>query len=180
MATKAVAIIHRRTVIRGSRIVEARGRGRLELEGDREGDKLAMKERCEAKSDETELRELLARWAKAVRDENLAGIRADHDPDMLMFDVPPPFLSRGLDAYMATWPTFFKWQAKPVEFDFHDVEITAGQDVAFATAIGRCGDTSSGKKVDLEFRLTIGFRKLNGCWRIVHEHHSIPATDAGV
>jgi hypothetical protein len=22
------------------------------------------------------------------------GIRADHDPEMLMFDVPPPFLSR--------------------------------------------------------------------------------------
>jgi ketosteroid isomerase-like protein len=150
------------------------------LEGDREGDKLAMKERSEAKSDETELRELLARWAKAVRDENLAGIRADHDPEMLMFDVPPPLFSRGLDAYMATWLTFFKWQAKPVEFDFHDVEITAGHDVAFATAIGRCGDTSSGKKVHLEFRLTMGFRKLNGCWRIVHEHHSIPATDADV
>jgi hypothetical protein len=28
-------------------------------------------------------------------------------PEVLMFDVPPPFLSRGLDAYMATWGTFF-------------------------------------------------------------------------
>ena len=139
-----------------------------------------MKERHDAASDEAELRELIARWSKAVRDENLDGIRADHDPDILMFDVPPPFLSRGLDAYMATWPTFFAWQAKPVEFRFHDVHITAGTDVAFATAIGQCGDTSSGKKVDLAFRLTMGFRKVDGRWRIVHEHHSIPATDADV
>jgi ketosteroid isomerase-like protein len=137
-------------------------------------------QRRQAMNDEAELRELIARWSKAVRDENFDAIRADHDPDILMFDVPPPFLSRGLDAYMATWQTFFAWQAKPVEFDFHDVAITAGNDVAFATAIGCCGDLSSGKKLQLEFRLTMGFRKHAGRWRIVHEHHSLPATDAGV
>jgi ketosteroid isomerase-like protein len=27
----------------------------------------------------------------------------------------------------------------------------------------------------LEFRLTMGLRKINGPWRIMHEHHSIPA-----
>jgi uncharacterized protein (TIGR02246 family) len=127
-------------------------------------------------NDETEIRDLITRWSQAVRDENLAGIRADHDTDILMFDVPPPFLSRGLDAYMATWQMFFACQAKPVEFIFRDVEITAGNDVAFATAIGRCADLSSGEKVHLEFRLTMGFRKLDGRWRIMHEHHSIPAT----
>jgi uncharacterized protein (TIGR02246 family) len=136
-----------------------------------------MAQRNQATSDEMELRELIARWSKAVRDQNLTGIRADHAPDILMFDVPPPFLSRGLDAYMATWDTFFAWQAKPVEFDFHDVEINAGNDVAFATGIGRCCDLSSGRKVQLEFRLTMGFRKHNGRWRIIHEHHSLPATN---
>jgi uncharacterized protein (TIGR02246 family) len=127
-------------------------------------------------SDEADLRELIARWSKAVRDEDREGIRADHDADILMFDVPPPFLSRGLDAYMATWEGFFDWQAKPVEFNLQDIAITAGQDVAFATAIGHCCDLSSGEKVDLEFRLTIGFQKRDGRWRIVHEHHSVPAT----
>jgi uncharacterized protein (TIGR02246 family) len=128
--------------------------------------------------DEADLRKLIARWSKAVRDQNLAGIRADHDPEILMFDVPPPFQSRGLDAYMATWNTFLDWSTKPVAFDFHDVQITAGQDVAFATAIGRCNGTEpNGETIALEFRLTMGFRKRDGQWRIVHEHHSIPATD---
>jgi uncharacterized protein (TIGR02246 family) len=132
----------------------------------------------QATNDEAELRELIARWSKAVRDEDLDRIRADHDPDILMFDVPPPLLSRGLDAYMATWQTFFAWQAKPVEFDFRDVVITAGNDVALATAIGRCGDLSNGRKAQLDFRLTMGLRKHAGRWCIVHEHHSLPATDA--
>jgi ketosteroid isomerase-like protein len=77
---------------------------------------------------------------------------------------------------MATWNMFYDGTAKPVQFDFHDIAVTAGAEVAFATAIGRCSDLSTGQKVDLEFRLTMGFRKQNGRWRIVHEHHSVPST----
>jgi uncharacterized protein (TIGR02246 family) len=130
----------------------------------------------ETTTDEAELRALIERWSKAVREQDYAGIRADHDDDMLMFDVPPPFLSRGLDAYMATWDTFFSMTPRLVQFDFRDIEITAGNDVAFASAIGHCRDLSSGEEADLDFRLTMGFRKQDGQWRIMHEHHSIPAT----
>jgi uncharacterized protein (TIGR02246 family) len=131
-----------------------------------------------ASSDEAEIRELIERWAKAVREEDRSGIRADHDPGILMFDVPPPFLSRGLDAYMATWEKFFSsWSEKPVAFGFKDVGVTAGKDVAFATAIGRCaGLDSTGKREELEFRLTMCLRKIDGRWRVMHEHHSLPAT----
>jgi ketosteroid isomerase-like protein len=95
-----------------------------------------------ASENQQEIQALVERWAKAVRDENRAGIREDHDPDILMFDVPPPFSARGLDAYMATWETFFSWSDRPVAFDFTEVEITAGSDVAFATATGRCASTN--------------------------------------
>src|SRR6266516_7716660 len=91
-----------------------------------------------ASQDEMDIRALIERWAKAVREENRAGIRADHDSEMLMFDVPPPFLSQGLDAYMKTWETFLSSAEKPVAFDFDDVKVTCGLDVAFATATGKC------------------------------------------
>jgi ketosteroid isomerase-like protein len=126
--------------------------------------------------DEMDIRALIERWARAVREENRAGIRADHDPEMLMFDVPPPFLSRGLDAYMATWEAFLSWSEKRVAFDFHDMKITAGKYVAFATATGRCaGVDPNGYREELEFRLTLCLRKMDGRRRIVHEHHSLPA-----
>src|ERR1700722_802013 len=126
--------------------------------------------------DEMEIQALIERWAQAVREENRSEIRADHDSEMLMFDVPPPFLSRGLDAYMATWEEFLSCSQRPVAFDFHDVEITAGTDVAFATAIGRCASTdANGQRQPLEFRLTMGLRKIDGRWRIMHEHYSLPA-----
>jgi uncharacterized protein (TIGR02246 family) len=127
-------------------------------------------------TDELDIRALIERWARAVREVDTAGVRADHDSELLMFDVPPPFLSKGLDAYMETWETFWSCSDRPVIFDFYDVKITAGNDVAFATAIGQCTSIGpNGKREPLEFRLTMGLRKIDGSWRIMHEHHSLPA-----
>jgi len=127
-------------------------------------------------SDQAAIKDLIARWSKAVRDQNLQGIRADHDAAILMFDVPAPLFVRGLDAYLCTWDQFFAWSDKPIAFDFHDVKVTTGNDVAFATAIGRCAGTAkNGKHEKLEFRLTMGLKKINGSWRILHEHHSVTA-----
>jgi ketosteroid isomerase-like protein len=129
---------------------------------------MSMNEKAEhatkpSSQDEIDIQALIERWARAVREENREGIRADHDSEILMFDVPPPFLSRGLDAYMATWETSLSWSEKPVAFDFHDVEITAGKEVAFATATGRCaGVDPNGKREELQFRLTMGLRKIDG------------------
>lgn len=126
--------------------------------------------------DELDIRSLIERWAKAVREQDIAGIRADHDSEVLMFDVPPPMFTTGLDAYMWTWERFFASSEKPVAFNLHDVKVTSGKDVAFATAIGHCVDIDpNGKREELEFRVTMGFRKIDGSWRVMHEHHSLPA-----
>jgi uncharacterized protein (TIGR02246 family) len=128
-------------------------------------------------ADETEILALVERWSKAVRERDRARIRQDHDANILMFDVPPPFSSRGIDAYMATWETFFGSSDEPVTFHFTDVEITAGSDVAFVTAVGHCVTTDkAGRPEPLDFRLTMGLRKgHDGRWIITHEHHSLPA-----
>jgi uncharacterized protein (TIGR02246 family) len=128
-----------------------------------------------ASAAETEIRELVSKWEQAVRDEDVAGIRANHSEDFLMFDVPPPFLSRGLDAYMETWKIFYPSQARPLTFYFEQIEVTTGEDVAFATAIGTCGYIDHGERTDLKFRLTMGLQKREGRWLIIHEHHSVPA-----
>lgn len=127
-------------------------------------------------ADEAAIRELVESWARAVRDKNLDGILAHHSTDMLMFDVPPPLQSKGIEAYRKTWDLFFSWSDDPVIFDVEDMNITAGAEVAFVAALMRCaGIEKNGERIDLEFRLTIGLRKIGGQWMVVHEHHSIPS-----
>ena len=123
-----------------------------------------------------EVRQLVEEWAGAVRRNDLAGILRNHSPSILMFDVPPPLQSEGIDAYTRTWDVFFSWSHDPVVFDIAEMSVTAGREVAFVAAVMRCsGRETSGEDIELEFRLTVGLRKIAGRWIVMHEHHSIPA-----
>ena len=126
---------------------------------------------------EAAIRELVESWARAVRAKDLDGILANHSTDILMFDVPPPLQSKGIEAYKKTWELFFSWSNDPVVFDIKDMDIIAGTDVAFVAALMRCAGTEkNGERIELEFRLTIGLRRIGDQWMVLHEHHSIPAS----
>ncbi|MQA04553.1 MAG: SgcJ/EcaC family oxidoreductase [Streptosporangiales bacterium] len=129
--------------------------------------------------DEREIRTLIERWAGAVHAGDLVTVLADHADDIVMYDVPPPYQGvRGIDAYRATWPPFFEWQAQGSSFDLESLDVTAGSDVAFAHALLRCGtaDDFAAKPAN-RLRLTIGLRKVDGRWQVTHEHHSFPHDD---
>ena len=130
-------------------------------------------------TDEEQIRTLIERWADAVHRGDLAGVLADHAEDIVMFDVPPPHQGvRGLDAYRETWPPFFRWQAQGASFEIESLEITAGDDVAFAYALLRCGtERDFADDPQNRLRLTLGLRKQAGRWVVAHEHHSFPLTD---
>jgi ketosteroid isomerase-like protein len=136
--------------------------------------------RQQAGTAENRIKGLIEGWADAVRRHDLPGILAHHDQDIVMFDVPPPLQSRGMDQYKTTWDLFFRYHKPSQSFDIEELAITAGEDVAFAVAILRCGSgTFSGAPGErgFQFRLTIGLRNIDGDWRIVHEHHSVPSTE---
>ena len=133
-----------------------------------------------ANTDESRIEALLEAWADAVRRHDVPAILAHHDPDMVMFDLPPPLQCKGIDAYEQTWDLLFRYHKPGAAFDIQELTVTAGQDVAFAVAIMSCGPDSSSNPADKDgflFRLTVGLRKVDGNWRIAHEHHSVPAAD---
>jgi ketosteroid isomerase-like protein len=126
-------------------------------------------------SNESQIKLLIENWATAVRNKDMDGILAHHSADMVMYDVPPPFQSVGMEAYCKTWDIFFKY-TKPGVFDIQELHIIADERIAFCYATMKCSDKSdSGEFVELPFRLTIGLRKIDNQWVIMHEHHSVPA-----
>jgi ketosteroid isomerase-like protein len=57
--------------------------------------------------DEAAIRKVIESWTAAVRRQDLPGILQNHSSDIVMFDVPPPFQSRGIEAYRQSWDLFF-------------------------------------------------------------------------
>jgi uncharacterized protein (TIGR02246 family) len=125
-------------------------------------------------TDEQLIRQLIENWARAVHAGDMTGVLADHADDIVMFDVPPPEQGvRGLDAYRQTWPGFFEWQASGAVFEIESLDVTAGNDVAFAHALLWCGTPAElASRPDRRLRLSIGLRKSGDRWVVAHEHHS--------
>lgn len=121
-----------------------------------------------------EIRQLVHRWAEAVQRGDLEAVLADHAPDIVMFDVPPPEDGvRGLDAYESTWPPFFEWLRPDGVFEIASLSVTAGDDVAYAWALLRCGSPEHlAGHPDQRLRLSLGLRRDAGSWAVTHEHHS--------
>jgi len=126
--------------------------------------------------EEYAIRTLIERWVDAVRSGDIDAVLSDHADDIVMFDVPPPHEGvRGIDAYRATWPPFFEWLATGARFEIVDLDVTAGQSVAYAHALLRCGSEQSlAERPERRLRLSLGLRKEGGRWIVAHEHHSFP------
>jgi ketosteroid isomerase-like protein len=125
---------------------------------------------------EVQIRELIENWALAVRNKDIDAILAHHSDNIVMYDVPEPFQSIGIDEYRKTWDTFYAFTKRGV-FDIQELQIIADENVAFCFAKMKCEDKSKTVEFEpLDFRLTIGLQKINGQWIILHEHHSVPAT----
>lgn len=117
---------------------------------------------------ETEIRRVIDAWASAVRGKDIDGILAHHTDDILMFDVPPPVQWKGKENYEKTWALFFEYSpGGQGSFDLRELQVTAGDSVAFAHALLDVAGSVA--------RLTVGLRKVGGEWLIAHEHHSYPS-----
>jgi uncharacterized protein (TIGR02246 family) len=117
--------------------------------------------------DETQIRALGENWAKAVRAKDMDRVLARHTDDIVMFDVPVPLQSRGIEEYRRTWELFFdNSPGGPGSFDVTELHITASETVAYCHALVKIFDST--------VRLTMGLRKEDGQWLIAHEHHSYP------
>src|SRR5580700_9867487 len=100
--------------------------GRLATtDGLRSREELRMDKRQSSSQDEAAIRDVVESWTAAVRRGDLEGILQNHSSDIVMFDVPPPFQSRGIEAYRKTWDAFFSWSSDPVPFDITEMNVTA-------------------------------------------------------
>lgn len=127
-------------------------------------------------TDEQQIQSMIETWAAAIDRGEFDGAVGDRTDDVVMFDVPPPHDGvRGIDAYHEVWPPFLAWQRDGGCFELVEVDVTAGDDVAYAHALLRCSTREDlAAHPERRLRITLGLRKESGRWLVAHEHHSFP------
>jgi ketosteroid isomerase-like protein len=126
-------------------------------------------------SDEAQLRALIDERVRAVRDKDIDALMAQHATEVVMFDALNPLQYKGADTVKERAAQWFSWYAGPIGYEIRDLEITAGESAAFCHYLYRVSGTmTNGREVEMWVRSTICFRRIDGAWRVTHEHSSVP------
>jgi uncharacterized protein (TIGR02246 family) len=124
---------------------------------------------------EAEIRALIEEQAEAIRAKDVDGSVSSYAPDVLLFDVVNPLRSTGSEAARGRLAEWFSSFRGPIGYEVRDLAIAAGDDVAFCHGLKRVSATTmAGQRLDMWWRATICFRKVDGAWQVTHEHASVP------
>lgn len=127
--------------------------------------------------DTEDIKALESRFAAAVKAKDVNAIMAVYVPDqsLVVFDIVPPRQYVGAEAYRKDWEALLGMFPGPLEFSISDLDVTVGGNVAFGHSIQALSLTDkNGKKLEMNGRVTDGYKKVNGQWLIAHEHVSVP------
>lgn len=134
-----------------------------------------MTTRTDTSSNETQIRALIDAWVHAVRSKDAPLALAAHAPDFVSFDLAPPLQHRGVDHNRKGLEEWFASFRGPVGYEIRELDVTAGDDVAFAHSLNRIsGDRTDGSRTDVWVRATLCFHKVGGRWTLTHDHVSVP------
>ena len=123
-------------------------------------------------TDQAGIRNLIDRRADALRAKDVNGVVACRTADYVQYSLAPPLVSIDDPGDISAW--FATWRG-PIESEVRDLTIVVSGDIAYSFGLCRMtGTKTSGDEVDLWFRETLGFRKVDSVWKVAHEHSSVP------
>jgi uncharacterized protein (TIGR02246 family) len=122
-----------------------------------------------------EIRAGLEARAAAVRAKDVEALLAWYAPEVVTFDLVPPISNRGAGAVRERVAAWFSSFRTPIEYEVREVTVFVAGDVALDHHLTHVRGTGvSGAEIDMWFRETVGYRKVAGRWRVVHQHSSVP------
>jgi ketosteroid isomerase-like protein len=128
-------------------------------------------------------RELLTRMESlfaAVAAKDLAGIEACYlnEPSLLVFVEGPRMRNVGWESIKVGWQDFLAASMELRGYTWgEDLLIRVRGDAGFVAATNRFDWRIKDRELTVEMRGTWAMERLNGEWRIVHEHGSFPHED---
>lgn len=119
--------------------------------------------------DETAIRALVDAFVKAIRARDIDAVMSAFAPDVVSFDLGPPLAHGGGEEFRKRWQGLFEGRTTPLDYDIPEITVVVGGDVAFSHSLNRTNGAP-----ERWVRWTACYRRIDGWWRIVHEHVSAP------
>jgi uncharacterized protein (TIGR02246 family) len=134
-----------------------------------------MPEQDTTRSELPAIRAVIDAIMKAVRTGDVESYLRHAAPDLVVFDLVPPLEQKGADAFRRSWAIALGSFEGPIEYEIDHLDISMSGDMAFSRSLVHFGGTTKeGTRVINHLRSTIVFRKIEGEWKVIHSHVSVP------
>lgn len=123
----------------------------------------------------TEIQAVIGELETAMRAGDAKAVVALYAPDAVQFNLAPPLRHGAEEVHdVAALQAWFDGFGGSVGFEVHDLAVTAGEDVAFASSLNKMYDPSPEGRFELWHRATYCLVRTDGRWLIAHDHTSVP------
>src|SRR4029078_13448746 len=103
------------------------------------------------------------------------GSIANIAPGIVWCDVVDPLQHLGSDELEKRAHEWLASFEGPIGYETSELSITAGDDVAFSHGLNHVSATKiGGGELDMWWRTTVCYRKIDDQWTVTHEHNSVP------
>jgi ketosteroid isomerase-like protein len=120
---------------------------------------------------EAEVLRIIADQQKAVCAKDIDRIMSHYAAEFCVFNVKPPFQIRAATDWRRVWETSLAHFPPSFGMETRDLVITMSGELAVAHYLSRF----TGLPGDpFWIRVTAVYRLMEGTWKIVHEHSSVP------
>ena len=124
---------------------------------------------------EDEVRALIKKWSDALERKDVASMMEDYLPDAVLFDAVPPYKVEGRESIRKAWEACLPYFPDKFRSEHRDLVVQVEGNLAFVFGLHHfvtepadhpCGQTW--------MRVSLGYRKFEGSWKVAHEHISLP------
>ena len=125
--------------------------------------------------DEGEIRGLLRSWIDAFERKDAEAMAAFYARNAVVFDAMPPYKTVGRDNIREVWNTFLSYFPTNFKLEYRDIELHVDGETAFLFALHHFLTDPADHLIGRTWiRKTVGYRRIDGQWKIFHEHVSLP------
>ncbi len=123
---------------------------------------------------EAEIRQLIADQQRAICTKDVDQIMSHYANEVVLFDVKPPFQTKGKEAVRQIWEDCLPYFPASFEMETRDLTIAVNDNLATAHWLFHFKGEQDHPAMQMWMRATAVYQKDQGDWQILHEHISVP------
>lgn len=123
---------------------------------------------------EAEIHQLITDQQRAICNKDINHIMSHYATEIVIFDVKPPFQTKGEAAVRQLWEEALPCFPDVFEMETRDLIIAANDSLATAHWLFRFKSEPEHPEMQMWMRATAVCQKKEGNWQILHEHISVP------